>query len=621
MEHIAYNSRLSYHKSKFGAVREGEEVVFRLVMPRVFQVSAVYLLLFNDNGKCHRHGFDWECMEGEQEEWWRLSCSVPEKGLYFYRFEFDTPSGRQSVTKINSCQGALTDRGDNWQLTVFDRDFDTPDEFKGGVIYQIFPDRFCSSGKPKKDVPEGRIMQKDIFAMPKWAPDENGIVHNNDFFGGDLKGIEGKLDYLSSLGVTCIYLNPIFKAQSNHRYDTGDYEIIDPLVGNERDFKSLCKKAKEKNIRIILDGVFSHTGVDSKYFNMYGNYDSLGAYQSKESPYFDWYKFKIWPNDYVSWWGIKILPEVDESNENYLDYISGENGIVRKWLRLGASGWRLDVADELPDVFLDRLRLAVKRENKNAYILGEVWEDASNKTSYSQRRRYLLGDQLDSVMNYPFYEAICRFVRTGDTDGFRDRVMTVLENYPKPCVDVLMNHIGTHDTSRIVNVLAGENSQGKDRKWQSEHPLSSQQLKRGKKLLKIAAAIQFTLPGIPSVYYGDEAGLSGYADPFNRRFFPWGEEDEQLTDYYRALGQIRKVFDCFKTGDFEMISDVCGCIAFLRRGAKDCVMTIANRNPHEIDYFLPEGYEVKKVLLGGEQVENFVKVGGDCAAVVHLTKR
>ena len=621
MEHIAYNSRLSYHKSIFGAVREGEEIVFRLVMPRSFQVSAVYLLLFNDNGRHHRYGFDWERMEGEHEEWWRLSCKVEEKGLYFYRFEYETPSGRHTITKINACQGALSDRGENWQLTVFDKSFETPNSFKGGVIYQIFPDRFYCSGKAKKNVPEGRELQNDIFAMPRWAPDEKGIVRNNDFFGGDLKGIEEKLDYLSSLGVTCIYLNPIFKAQSNHRYDTGDYETIDPLLGDEKDFKSLCKKAKEKSIRIILDGVFSHTGVDSKYFNMYSNYDSTGAYQSKESEYYDWYKFRNWPDDYVSWWGINILPEINEENESYLEYISGENGIVRKWLRAGADGWRLDVADELPDVFLDRLRIAVKQEKPDAYILGEVWEDASNKTSYSHRRRYLLGDQLDGVMNYPFYEAVCRFVRTGDTNGFCDKIMTVLENYPKPCVDVLMNHIGTHDTSRIVNVLAGEDSVGRDRKWQSEHPMSVQQLRRGKKLLKIAAAIQFTLPGIPSIYYGDEAGLSGYSDPFNRRFYPWGEEDAELIEYYKTLGKIRMTCDCYKCGDFEMISDVCGCVAYIRHGVNDCVMTIANRNPHQIDYYLPDGYAVKEALTGECHSENYVTVNGDSAALVMLTKR
>lgn len=621
MEHIAFNSRLDYHKSKFGAVRQGEEIVFRLVMPRHFQVSSMYLIMFSDSGEVKKFGFEWERMEGEHEEWWRLSYVANEKGLFFYRFEYDTPYGKQSITKINGCLGALSDRGSNWQLTVYDKNFETPDKFKGGVIYQIFPDRFSRSGKAKKNVPDDRIMQDDIFAMPKWAPDEKGIIHNNDFFGGDLKGIEEKLDYLESLGVSCIYLNPIFMAQSNHRYDTGDYEKIDPLLGTESDFKSLCKKARQKNISIILDGVFSHTGVDSKYFNMYSNYDCVGAYQSRNSEYYNWYKFRNWPDDYVSWWGISILPEVNEENECFLEYISGENGIIRKWLRAGASGWRLDVADELPDVFLDRLRSTVKSENPDAYILGEVWEDASNKTSYGVRRRYLQGDQLDSVMNYPFYEAICRFVRTGDTDGFGETILSVLENYPKPCVDVLMNHIGTHDTARIVNVLAGEDSIGRDRKWQSEHPLDKQQLRHGKKLLKIAAALQFTLPGIPSVYYGDEAGLQGYSDPFNRRFYPWGEEDGDLLDYYRLLGKTRHRFDCFKDGGFEMVSDAHGCIAYIRCGKKDIVMTVANRNLHEIDYYMPDGLEIDEVLFGGDSGEGFVKIPAETACLLRLTKK
>lgn len=620
MEHIAYNSRLEYHKSKFGAVKQGEEIIFRLVMPRHFQVSSMYLLIFRDCGHCRRIGFEWERMEGEHEEWWRLSYKADEKGLFFYRFEYDTPYGRHNITKTNGCLGALSDRGDNWQLTVYDKNFKTPDAFKGGIIYQIFPDRFCRSGKVKKNVPADRIMQDDIYAMPKWAPDEQGIIHNNDFFGGDLKGIEEKLDYLVSLGVSCIYLNPIFMAQSNHRYDTGDYEKIDPLLGTESDFKSLCRKAKQKNIRIILDGVFSHTGVDSKYFNMYSTYDSVGAYQSQSSEYYHWYKFRHWPNDYVSWWGINILPEVNEENESYLEYISGENGIVRKWLRAGASGWRLDVADELPDIFLDRIREAAKAEKSDAYILGEVWEDASNKTSYSFRRRYLQGDQLDGVMNYPFYEAICRFVRTGETDGFSETILNVLENYPKPCVDVLMNHIGTHDTARIVNVLAGEDYKGKDRKWQSEHPLQKQQLRRGKKLLKIAAALQFSLPGIPSIYYGDEAGLQGYADPFNRRFFPWGEEDEELIEYYRLLGKTRKTFDCFKDGDFEMVSDVCGCIAYMRHGKNDSLITVANRNSHEIAYYLPTGWECDNVVFGGEKSNDHIIIPAETACMAVCVK-
>lgn len=620
MNYIPYNSRLGYHKSKFGAVKEDEEMVFRLVMPRSFGVSAMYLVIFRDSEKEKKYyKFDWERMEGDSEEWWRLSYTAGKKGLYWYRFEYDTPYGRSVISKMSGGIGGLSGNGENWQLTVFDKNFSTPESFKGGIIYQIFPDRFYNSKTEKQNVPDGRIFRDDIFSQPYWEPDEKGITKNNDFFCGDLKGIEEKLDYISSLGIDCIYLNPIFKAESNHRYDTGNYEEIDPLLGDENSFKSLCKKAKEKNIKIILDGVFSHTGVDSKYFNLYSNYDSIGAYQSKESKYYDWYKFRNWPDDYACWWGVKILPEVNEENESYLEYITGKNGIIQKWLKLGASGWRLDVADELPDIFLDNLRLAVKEENEDAYILGEVWEDASNKMSYSERRKYLLGNELDSVMNYPFAQAVTHFVRTGETEGFSEKIMSVLENYPKPSIDVLMNHIGSHDTARILNVLAGDSLNGKDRRWQSSHFLNEAQLKRGKQLLKIAAVIQYTLPGIPSLYYGDEAGLQGYADPFNRCCYPWGKEDNELIEFYKELGKIRKESDCFKDGSFEIISDVSGCIAFARYGKSTCIMTIANRNNHEIDYYLHDKWKNAEVLLGGKMFENFVKIKSDSAVILRLT--
>ncbi len=255
------------------------------------------------------------------------------------------------------------------------------------MIYQIFPDRFAGSGKAKTDVPDDRVLRTDWGGEPNWRPTKDGKVLNNDFFGGDLAGITEKLPYLASLGVTCLYLNPIFEASSNHRYDTGNYERIDPLLGTDDDLRALCEKANEHGISVILDGVFSHTGDDSKYFNKYGRYDSLGAYQSKESSYYSWYKFDKWPNKYDSWWGIDILPEVQEDEPSYIEYITGENGIARRWLRCGIRGWRLDVADELPDAFLDAFRAAVKSETPDALILGEVWEDASNKTSYGERRR------------------------------------------------------------------------------------------------------------------------------------------------------------------------------------------------------------------------------------------
>ncbi|MFR6512398.1 MAG: glycoside hydrolase family 13 protein, partial [Eubacterium sp.] len=338
-----------------------------------------------------------------------------------------------------------------------------------GIIYQIFPDRFYSSGTEKHDVRPSRVMRR-WGDEPFWREEQMNGIWNNDYFGGDLKGIEEKLLYLANLGVTCIYLNPIFEANSNHRYDTADYEKIDPLLGTEDDLKSLCKTAREQyGFSIILDGVFSHTGCDSKYFNIYSNYDDVGAYNSKESPYYPWYKFINWPDEYHSWWGIKLLPEVIEETPEYREYICGKNGILRKWLKCGISGWRLDVADELPDVFLDDLRRAVKDENSDAVIIGEVWEDATTKLAYGERRRYLLGEQLDSVMNYPFADAVLNFVKFANADAFIDSVMSIIEKYPPQVTNVLMNHIGTHDTERAITRLAGENCEGYGRHWQHEH--------------------------------------------------------------------------------------------------------------------------------------------------------
>ena len=440
---------------------------------------------------------------------------------------------------------------------------------------------------------------------------------NNDYFGGDLKGIEQKLDYIRSLGVSCIYLNPIFEAHSNHRYDTGDYTKIDSLLGTQEDFESLCKKAGSLGIKIILDGVFSHTGCDSKYFNEYGRYDTVGAYQSQSSEYYGWYKFKNWPDDYLSWWGIKLLPEVIEENPGFIEYITGENGIARKWLKCGAAGWRLDVADELPNVFLDSFRKAVKAENPDALVMGEVWEDASNKFSYGQQRRYLTGKQLDSVMNYPFAGAVIDFVRTGIAEVFSSRVMTIIENYPKQVLDVLMNHISTHDTMRAITALAGESCEFRDRYWQSTHSLDENAYRYGIQLMKMATAVQFTLPGVPSIYYGDEAGMQGYKDPFNRCCYPWGNENTELLEWYKKLGEIRRANKCFVDGKLEILSCVAGCVAYSRKKDENAILVISNSNPHPITYYVKDEWSNSEDLLGNSYVRGtLVDIGAKSTVIL-----
>lgn len=603
MEYIPFNSRSPLHKTPFGAVKQGEKITFKVVLPRSLSCSGVELVIKKDGAGEMRFPFFWLSMQGESEEWWCLDYVQNETGLYFYHFEYTTPWGKTAIRKNSGSCGLLSGGKNDFQLTVFEKDFQTPKWLKGNIIYQIFPDRFYCSGAEKENVPSDRVLRSDWGGEPCWRPNECGKVLNNDYFSGDLEGIKEKLPYLKSLGVGCIYLNPIFEAQSNHRYDTSDYEKVDSVLGTEDSLKELCAEAEKLGISIILDGVFSHTGDDSRYFNRRGRYDTVGAYQSEKSPFFSWYTFRSWPYDYKCWWNFETLPEVNEENESFINFITGENGVARRWLKAGVRGWRLDVADELPDKFLDEFRKAVKSEKSDALILGEVWEDASNKCSYSQRRRYLQGAQLDSVMNYPFSEAILSFIRSGIVEGFSEKILTVLENYPKCVVDVLMNHIGTHDTMRAITALAGESCEGRDRLWQSERALSLEQYERGVRLLKIAAAIQYTLPGVPSLYYGDEAGMQGYKDPFNRVCYPWGSENQDLLSYYKKLGEIRKECHCLKEGTFFTVSEMLSCLAFTRQDKTDRIFVVVNRNEQEIDYYLPEEWKNAQSLLG-EKVRN-----------------
>lgn len=608
--YIPYNSRLEYHKSIFGAVKTDQTVTFRIILPRDFCCHAAKLVI--KKAEADEYGYinmQWDCMEGVGEEWWKVDFTAEKAALYKYHFEYDTSWGTSRIYHAGNGLAAIKGDGEDWQLTVYDKDFHTPEWLRGGIIYQIFPDRFASSGTKKQNVPSDRVLRTDRDGDPYWIPTAEGKVLNNDYFGGDLNGIEQKLGYLKSLGVTCIYLNPIFEAQSNHRYDTANYEKIDPMLGTEKDFKSLCESAKKLGIRIMLDGVFSHTGDDSRYFNRYSRYDSLGAYQSKESPYYGWYKFNKWPDDYESWWGIEILPEVNEDNSDFIEYITGKNGIARKWLKLGASGWRLDVADELPDEFLDEFRKAVKEEKADGLVLGEVWEDASNKSSYGKLRRYLLGKQLDSVMNYPFAGAVIDFIRDANAELFASRVMSIVENYPKEVLDVLMNHLSTHDTMRAITALAGENCAYRDRKWQSTHSLDEREYHYGMKLLMAASAMQFALPGVPTIYYGDEAGMQGYKDPFNRRCYPWGKENGELVEWYKKLGKIRNENRVFKDSRFEILSAVAGCVAFSRKNDDEAILVISNSNPHPITYYVKSEWCDAHDLLGnGKVAANMVDI-------------
>lgn len=497
-----------------------------------------------------------------------------EQGLYWYCFRLD---GKSSLGAGEDLKAKLRSEPRFWQLTVYEP-YATPDWVKNGVIYQIFPDRFRKAGEAV--VGEGKVLHESWDELPVYLPDENGKVKNNDFFGGNFKGIEEKLPYLADLGVTAVYLNPVFEAASNHRYDTGDYDKFDGMLGTEADFASLVAAAEKFGIKLILDGVFNHTGSDSVYFNKYGRYPSLGAYQSENSPYFKWYNFISFPDSYASWWGFDTLPDVNEDEPSYAEFIAGEKGVIARYTAMGLGGWRLDVADELPDGFIRKIRAALKRANENALLIGEVWEDASNKVSYNVRRRYFQGAELDGVMNYPFKAAAIRFVKEGDAQYFANCVRTLLDHYPKQSLDVCMNILGTHDTKRILTELADNAPRTSDKNVWARFRLQGDDYARAKERLKTASLLQYTVPGVPCVYYGDEAGMQGYKDPLNRLPFPWGKEDAELTEWYRFLGRLRKL-PPFGGGEYNELWCDRRALVFERRKGDQAVVVAVNRGNDE----------------------------------------
>ncbi len=570
-------------KHPFGAVSTNETVSFRILIYNDIYVEKVSLVS-EDMGE---YPFSYESSEDNWSSY-RLELSVSQPKAYFYYFRITTEKGVY-LGKNQNGKLVLDEDLPCFQLTVYDEKFTTPNWAKGKIMYQIFPDRFAKSDKfqplPAKNE---RTLHTNWDDTPIFIHEQNPYLAN-DYFGGNLRGIIERLDYLKDLGVGIIYLNPIFESGENHRYSTADYKKIDPYLGTEKDFTDFTKACHKRGIRVILDGVFSHTGADSVYFNKFGHYDSEGAYQSQSSPYYPWYGFIEFPNKYESWWGFDNLPNVREDNEAYLDFITNpETGVLKFWHDRGVDGWRLDVADELPDVFIDRLRQTVKQLNPDALVIGEVWEDASNKESYGVKRRYLLGKQLDSVMNYPFRTAIIEFVKTNNTEAFIRSVTQILENYPQDVLAVLMNSLGTHDTRRILTELGL--TEEIPPKEQGGYRLSKQAYQKACELLKLATVLQFTLPGIPCIYYGDEVGVQGFADPYCRKTYPYGKEDKALLEFYQKITAVHQKYAVDFTHRLTKISQTDGILQF-HRGSLAIFL-----NAGEETAFLKEGVSGELVL-------------------------
>ncbi len=628
---IEHNSRERFYRKPFGAVTCGSYVRLRLFVKGMGIPGAIRLVYTVDGSETQKMNmpYRFELNGGSI-----YSCKLPIPDtpcLIWYYFELESDQGTVYYGNNSECLGGAGEVSFNspntaYQITVYDENYKTPDWFKTAVAYQIFPDRFCNGDKTGELINKRTdIIKRNWGDTPYYKAEQFGGEYlANDFFGGNIPGIIEKLDYIADLGISVIYLNPIFRAASNHKYDTGSYEEVDPMFGTNEDFETLCAEAKKRGIRIILDGVFNHTGSDSQYFNKKGTYDSVGAYQSKESPYYSWFRFKEYPDVYESWWGMQTLPQIEEHNESYRDYIMhGDDAIVKKWIRMGASGWRLDVVDELPDFFVKELRAEIKAEDPDAVIIGEVWEDASNKVAYGERRRYFLGAELDSVMNYPLRNAIVDYA-LGRTDAAKldAQIMKLIENYPKPALYSLLNMLSSHDIERILTMMGDVPSRHNvSRDYQAAFKLDGHALQQAKERMMICYGLIMTMPGVPCIYYGDEVPMQGYADPFSRGTFPWDTNYKEDTPYnlMKQLIHLRNDHKALSLGSFESVYKSGSVYAYMRTYKGEKFLIISNSGASEEDVRIDVGrFEMNDMhsVLGEE-----VRTSEDGIYIVHMPPR
>lgn len=588
---ILFDSKQLQFKTPFGTLTPQQSCMLHIHIPTSVQTAQVFCVFQRENGEVFQSvPLVWEQVMGAYDIYGG-TFALSEPGLYFYYFQIITQTGSFSLYKLGN--DTNMEAGDLWQLSCIPGDFTTPEWAAGAVMYQIFPDRFYKSGDCDLS---GKLQPYTIHENwneeVSWQPTPDGKVLNNDFYGGNFRGIAEKMDYLAALGVEILYLNPISKSYSSHRYDTGDYKTPDPMLGTEADFTAMCEAAHRRGIKVVLDGVYSHTGSNSLYFDREGTFGGNGAYCRQDSPFYSWYSFREWPNRYRSWWDFDTLPTVNKMDPGFLEYIiTGEDSVVAHWLRAGADGFRLDVADELPNEFLALLKRRIREVRPDALLIGEVWEDASNKIAYDTRKRYFVDGVLDSVMNYPFRTAIINFLRERDDGrGLRDAVMTIAENYPPQVLQCNMNLLGTHDTPRILTALV-DDFDG-TREENARRRLSDAQYRLAQERLLMASFLQYTLPGTPCLYYGDEAGMEGLKDPFNRRTYPWGNENKELLAHYQRLGQLRRMHTALRVGDIRFFEAGDWHLGFVRSCREEKLRIYVNRGMDNWD--VPAG----NVLLG-----------------------
>ena len=565
------------------AIELGGALAIRVRLPRRLGTYGLWCVLVGDAGELARYPMRY-CGIVRGMDLYECRFSPSEVGLYFYSFIGEGIGGRFFGMRAFGPHRVSFSRlqsGAHFQLSVTDYREKAPQWLVGGIIYHVFVDRFARGGDHpiREDAVIKSNWEEDLPSYPAYR---GGPMKNNDFFCGTLDGIADHIEDIAALGVSCIYLSPINEAHSNHRYDTGDYEKIDPMLGGEEALRRLVDRARGYGIRILLDGVFNHSGADSIYFNKYGRYPSLGAYQSKESPYFPWYRFSEHPDGYESWWGIDTLPRLNPDEPSLRRFFTGEGGVIDRYARYGIGGIRLDVVDELSDGFVRDIRARLLARLPDAVLYGEVWEDASHKVAYGVRRRYYLGDELDGVMNYPLRTGLIEYLREGQMSALLYALSEVMANMPKRAADLAMNLLGSHDTERILTALVGECEDGQGMDELAKKRLSRKAYHRSARLLVLGYLVLATLPGIPTVYYGDEVGMQGYRDPFNRMPYPWHRRDPWLYSSYCAIGKMRRSEPLLCDGDFFLHMLDSGHMIFSRRRGRRVLLTVINRTEEGI---------------------------------------
>ena len=581
---IFHDSRDVFYRMPLGAGACGAFVRLRL---RAENASSAFLRLWWDDRET--------LLEMERRDFhnFEYKLKLPGKtGVLWYFFIVKYEDG--GTLYFGNARDGLGGAGEvypheppSFQISVYDPAWTTPEWMRNGVMMQIMVDRFARrGGLDPQNLAPGCYYHETWDGVPDLEVNDEEDNSADDFFGGNLPGLTEKLEYLRAQGITALYLNPIFESPSNHKYNTANYRKIDPSFGTLNDFKHLCARARQLGMRIVLDGVFSHTGDDSVYFNRKGRFGPGGAYNDPHSPYFSWYRFRNYPDDYECWWGFVTLPNVDEDDPSYRKFIiSGRESVCARWLRAGAGGWRLDVADELPMDFIHDFRLRAKQLDPEAALIGEVWEDPSNKIAYGKLRSYCLGDTFDATMNYPLREAVLEFLLCHiDAGTFVRRIESMQENQPRQFFYSQMNLTGSHDKARAISILADVGNMEPERRFRYPVKLEPAAYERGRRRLITCWRILCALPGMPCVYYGDNAGMQGMSDPYCRGPYPWMHEDKVLLNAFREAAQARLDSVALRTGTLSL------------RAQGDDVVLIERSVLHGRDAFGSEAKNERRVL-------------------------